>query len=69
MLIERQQDVTSAALEVMSSHPCPASWQGCDDMKLPGEIEGQAQSAVTQVEVQFLDVPLLDALLRPGPDL
>jgi hypothetical protein len=37
--------------------------------KLAGEIERQAQASVRKVEVQRLDVLVLDALLRPTPDL
>ena len=37
--------------------------------QLAGEIERQAQASVGEVEVQLLDVPVLDAFLRPAPDL
>ena len=37
--------------------------------ELAGEIERQTQSSVRKVEVQRLDMLVLDALLRPSPDL
>ena len=37
--------------------------------ELAGKVERQAQASVRKVEVQRLDVLLLDALLRPAPDL
>ena len=37
--------------------------------QLAGEIERQAQASVGEVEVQRLDVLVLDAFLRPAPDL
>ena len=37
--------------------------------ELTGEIEGQAQAPVGEIEVQRLDVLVLDAVLRPAPDL
>jgi hypothetical protein len=37
--------------------------------ELAGEIERQAQAPVRKVEVQRLDVLVLDALLRPAPNL
>ena len=37
--------------------------------QLAGEIECQAQAAVGEVEVQPLQVPVIDAFLRPAPDL
>ena len=37
--------------------------------QLAGEVERQAQAAVGEVEVQLLDVLVLDAVLRPAPDL
>ena len=37
--------------------------------ELAGEIERQAQSSVRKIEVQRLDMLVLDAVLRPAPDL
>ena len=37
--------------------------------ELAGEIEREAQAPVGKVEVQRLDVLVLDAILRPTPDL
>ena len=37
--------------------------------QLAGEIERQAQAPVGKIEVQLLDVLVLDAFLRPAPDL
>ena len=37
--------------------------------ELAGEVERQAQAAVGEIEVQLLDVLVLDAFLRPAPDL
>ena len=37
--------------------------------ELAGEVEREAEAAVGKVEVQRLDVLVLDAILRPAPDL
>ena len=37
--------------------------------ELAGEVEREAEAPVGKVEVQLLDVLVLDAFLRPAPDL
>ena len=37
--------------------------------ELAGEVERETEAAVGEVEVQFLDVLVLDAILRPAPNL
>jgi hypothetical protein len=47
---------------------CWLRWRGAPN-ELAGEIQRKAQAAVRKVEVQRLDMLVLNAILRPTPDL